>query len=135
KERSPEIHLFLEMAPEMVDVNVHPTKAEVRFRDQSTVHEVVRRALGDALADQGAVPQLRLRAAEVEWRPVANPLPGVLGGGVYPNRWIPGGPLPRYDALVPVGSASSSPTQVDPATTVDSAVPGSAITADIKPMI
>src|SRR5205814_2024526 len=47
KERSPEVHLFIELAPELVDVNVHPTKAEVRFRDQSTVHEVVRRALGD----------------------------------------------------------------------------------------
>ena len=49
KERSPEVHLFIEMPPDAVDVNVHPTKAEVRFRDQSLVHEVVRRALMDAL--------------------------------------------------------------------------------------
>ena len=49
KERSPEIHLFLEMPPDGVDVNVHPTKAEVRFRNQSVVHEVVRRAVGAAL--------------------------------------------------------------------------------------
>ena len=45
KERSPEIHLFIDMPPDAVDVNVHPTKAEVRFREQSLVHEVVRRAL------------------------------------------------------------------------------------------
>src|SRR5439155_12957268 len=57
KERSPEVHLFIEMPPEAVDVNVHPTKAEVRFREQSLVHEVVRRALRDALG-QGAVPEL-----------------------------------------------------------------------------
>ncbi|HZM93745.1 MAG TPA: DNA mismatch repair endonuclease MutL, partial [Vicinamibacterales bacterium] len=31
KERSPEVHLFIEMPPDAVDVNVHPTKAEVRF--------------------------------------------------------------------------------------------------------
>jgi DNA mismatch repair protein MutL len=136
KERSPEIHLFLEMAPEMVDVNVHPTKAEVRFRDQSTVHEVVRRGLADALAGQGAVPQLQLRAAEVEWRPVAHPLPGVLGGGVYPNRWIPGGPPSRYEGPMSAGVASSGPiAHVDPATMGDSAISRTAVTADINPMI
>ena len=49
KERSPEVHLFIEMPPERVDVNVHPTKAEVRFLEQGLVHEVLRRALSDAL--------------------------------------------------------------------------------------
>ena len=91
KERSPEVHLFIEMAPDAVDVNVHPTKAEVRFRDQSLVHEVVRRALMNALGQSG-VPQLQLRP-EVETRfPAASALPGVLAGGAYPNRWTaPGG--------------------------------------------
>ena len=59
KERSPEVHLFLEIPPDRVDVNVHPTKAEVRFREQSMVHEVVRRALGDALG-KGPAPELTL---------------------------------------------------------------------------
>ena len=49
KERSPEVHLLIEMPLDAVDVNVHPTKAEVRFRDQSFIHQVVRRAVGDAL--------------------------------------------------------------------------------------
>ena len=64
KERSPEVHLFIEMPPDAVDVNVHPTKAEVRFREQSLVHEVVRRALMEALG-QGGVPQLQLRPEQV----------------------------------------------------------------------
>ena len=51
----PEVHLFIEMPPDRVDVNVHPTKAEVRFLEQSLVHEVVRRGLGDALG-QGRRP-------------------------------------------------------------------------------
>src|SRR5436189_3174438 len=90
KERSPEVHLFIEMAPDMVDVNVHPTKAEVRFREQSMVHEVVRRALSDALGES-AIPQLQLRPESANYTPVASPLPGVLDGGTYPNRWIPDG--------------------------------------------
>src|SRR6185503_13175336 len=49
KERSPEVHLFIRIAPDRVDVNVHPTKAEVRFLEGSLVHQVLRRALGDAL--------------------------------------------------------------------------------------
>ena len=90
KERSPEVHLFIEMAPEAVDVNVHPTKAEVRFRDQSLMHEIVRRALMDALGHSGA-PQLQLRPeVQQEATPAAVSLPGVLASGAYPNRWIPG---------------------------------------------
>ena len=93
KERSPEVHLFIEMPPDAVDVNVHPTKAEVRFRDQSLVHEVVRRAMMDALG-HGGVPQLQLRPEIESQSPVAMSIPGVLGGGAYPNRWMP----PTYDS-------------------------------------
>jgi DNA mismatch repair protein MutL len=89
KERSPEVHLFIEMPTEAVDVNVHPTKAEVRFREPSLVHEVVRRALMDALG-QGGVPQLQLRPeTAVTPQPGNVSLPGVVASGVYPNRWIP----------------------------------------------
>jgi DNA mismatch repair protein MutL len=88
KERSPEVHLFIEMAPDEVDVNVHPTKAEVRFRNQSAVHEVVRRAIGAALG-QGPAPELQLRGdAIVVPQPTAMSFPGLLGG-VFPNRWLP----------------------------------------------
>jgi DNA mismatch repair protein MutL len=88
KERSPEVHLFIEMPPDAVDVNVHPTKAEVRFRDQSLIHEVVRRALMDALS-KSSVPQLQLRSELTAQMPVAATIPGVLSGGAFPNRWIP----------------------------------------------
>src|SRR5580765_7089772 len=89
KERSPEVHLFLEMSPDALDVNVHPTKAEVRFREQSLVHEVVRRGLMDALG-QGGVPQLQLRPEVASApQPGTISLPGVLSSGVYPNRWVP----------------------------------------------
>ena len=41
--------LFLEMPPEEVDVNVHPAKTEVRFRQQSLIHDFVRDSLRNAL--------------------------------------------------------------------------------------
>jgi DNA mismatch repair protein MutL len=89
KERSPEVHLFLEMPADALDVNVHPTKAEVRFRDQSLVHEVVRRGLMDALGE-GGVPELHLQPEIAGVRPFAPSIPGILGGGMFPNRWVPG---------------------------------------------
>src|SRR5438128_5088205 len=88
KERSPEVYLFIEMPPEAVDVNVHPTKAEVRFRDQSLVHEVVRRALMDGLG-HGDGPQLQLRPDRLVERTIGTAIPGILAGGTYPNRWVP----------------------------------------------
>ena len=89
KERSPEVHLFLEMPREEVDVNVHPTKAEVRFREQSHVHEVVRRTLGEALG-RASAPELELRPPTVGERvPFAQVLPGSFSG-IFPSRWTAG---------------------------------------------
>ena len=121
KERSPEVHLFIEMNPEAVDVNVHPTKAEVRFREQSLVHEVVRRALMDALGQSGA-PQLRLQPEVVAPRiPTAVALPGALTGS-YPNRWIPEITQPQ--------SPQNTQNQ-----TVSAISASSAVAFDIKPLI
>jgi DNA mismatch repair protein MutL len=90
KERSPEVHLFLRIAPDRVDVNVHPTKAEVRFLEQSLVHEVLRRALGEALG-QGRAPEIQFRLeqpgppAPGEPRPMT--IPSILAGATVGNRW------------------------------------------------
>ena len=109
KERSPEVHLFLEIPPDRVDVNVHPTKAEVRFREQSMVHEIVRRALGDALG-AGPAPELTLRPSDVQpGRPQQPSIPGALHGGSFPSRWVqPGGSRQGFNPAVQHGGSLSN---------------------------
>jgi DNA mismatch repair protein MutL len=127
KERSPEAHLFLELPPDRVDVNVHPTKAEVRFLDQGFVHEFLRHAVGDALGGQRA-PGLQLAPpagglVPSEPDPSARPLPNVLDTMVGAHRWVPpsgagpaldvpsyGRPLPRTGPFeVPAAGVASPP--------------------------
>ena len=112
RERSPEVHLFLEVPPDRVDVNVHPTKAEVRFKEQSQVHQIVRHALGDALG-RGPAPELTLRTSDVlPGRPMQPSIPGALAGGSFPSRWAPpsvhdGGSSQGFNTAVQGGSLSN----------------------------
>jgi DNA mismatch repair protein MutL len=80
----PVVLLFLEMPPEEVDVNVHPAKTEVRFRQQSLIHDVVRDTLRNALI--AARPVAGFKGA-LESSPAATPslIP------IPPSR-IPGSP-------------------------------------------
>ena len=130
KERSPELHLFIEMPHDAVDVNVHPTKAEVRFRDQSYIHELVRRALGDALG-RGRVPELQLQPpATAAAHAVTLPLPNTFSG-VYPSRWSApkGGPDER-EAASAVEAAFRRPEEAGAGRAVDAAS-----THDVPPVI
>ncbi len=106
KPRSPEIHLFLEIPHDRVDVNVHPTKAEVRFLEQSLVHELVRRGMADALG-QEAVPVIipSLPSGISGQEPQPRSIPGVVSGMAAASRWGPAADVFRQRERV--GTVSS----------------------------
>jgi DNA mismatch repair protein MutL len=130
KERSPEVHLFVQISPDRVDVNVHPTKAEVRFLEQSLVHEVLRRALGEALG-QGRAPELQFTPfAPRPDEPRAMSIPGVLGGATVGNRWEA---RPSGSFAVPMPSAGGGAWSAGGLSA--DVVAGTSGPADIRPMI
>ena len=84
KGRYPVAFLFLEVPFDTVDVNIHPTKREVRFRDQQQIHDAVHRIVQDRLRPT------RLTA-------VTHPAPGVVYDG-----WQ------KASAALPVGEPAES---------------------------
>jgi len=78
----PVVLLFIEMPTAEVDVNVHPSKTEVRFRQQTVIHDFVRESIRAALMKARPVPQF---LTEIGAQPTASPglsSPGLTHPGV-----------------------------------------------------
>ena len=113
----PVVLLFLEMPGEEVDVNVHPSKTEVRFRQQTTVHDFVREAIRAALMKARPVPQF---ISEIHAHPTASPSlrPGARTIESAPMSWRDSGALSdaggfRLEAPVPAPVAGRFQFQDD----------------------
>jgi len=98
----PVVLLFLEMPSAEVDVNVHPSKTEVRFRQQTVIHDFVREAVRAALMKARPVPQF---LAEINAQPTATP-------GLTPMRPSDGagrGPWQNLHEAAPPGVVDAEP--------------------------
>lgn len=122
-ERFPAYVLYLELPPQLVDVNVHPSKIEVRFRDARGIHQfvfhAVQRTLARAAGAGGATHAAQPAAAgglEPAYGKSANPLSSHRPWVPQPmqQRALPvAQPLAAYDALfgraAPIGPTADIP--------------------------
>ena len=82
KSGTPLVYLFLELPPDKLDVNVHPSKSEVRFVDQQLVHQAVFSSVRNALSADGRAPEVFVSSSTLT-SPVSSavrePLPAMSG--------------------------------------------------------
>ncbi len=79
--RHPAFVLFLEITPADVDVNVHPTKHEVRFRESGSIHSFISQTLKQALAEDRPQDHLQSNSGSYQTGnyPIESSAPGAVG--------------------------------------------------------
>ena len=137
KETHPFYVLFLELDPKTIDINVHPTKTEIKFEDEKTVYAVVRAAVRQALGLHSLTPSLDFEG-DVNFAPIrplrtsadargagsgSNSAAGRAGGGALPApaRHVEFNPDALADSVSTAARRSSAPAERQPARSTEQA--------------
>jgi DNA mismatch repair protein MutL len=111
----PHLFLFLEVPDGEVDVNVHPAKAEVRFRDRIGIERLVEEGVRAALAGLESTPSIGMRGAAAEEPPARETFGVALEGHGGAMMMLREQPTTRFNAhLAPAGPPAANGTE-DPA--------------------
>jgi DNA mismatch repair protein MutL len=123
---TPTYIIYLDIDPQAIDVNIHPTKTEIKFEDDSVIFQILYACIKEALGknsfgdsidfDREGVPDIPAFGKNFdEFRPVSEPQPGVDGSyNPFDNDGFPSEASPFDNSFVP-GSygGGSAPRQSD----------------------
>ncbi|MFZ9667439.1 MAG: DNA mismatch repair endonuclease MutL [Steroidobacteraceae bacterium] len=112
--RQPAYLVYLELDPQWVDVNAHPQKLEVRFRDVRQIHDFVFRSVHDALGvgAGAAAPTARASTLGLEALQPGLEIPAARAESVLPSDWGVSEPVVQSHAEVSSGSLGTALAQL-----------------------
>lgn len=127
--------LFLDLQPDLVDVNVHPTKTEVRFRESQVLHHLVFQAVRERLRKENLTPRLQMPSTMRPTGPLGGPVP-IVNSSQQEAPWslrgqpgpAPALPFTTEHPVRPAPQPQSAATQPTAESPIPAAAPGMPLT-------